>query len=409
MSDRESIDGGPPIPGDPFEDRAAACRRRLEAVGADVAVCGPSPNFAYATGFEEEPSERHLLLFLPRAGDSVVVAPAMYEGELAVRWVEDVRHWDDGDDVVSLLESVLSEVLDRDAESEGGGPRDDGGPGDDRILVDDRLWARFTHDLRSVRPDAVYGLASEVFEPLRIRKDERELEALERAARLADRVSLELRSRGDELVGTTESELAAEIDRLLAEGGGTEPAFPTIVAAGPNGARPHHRAGDREIEPGDPVVLDFGAFVPATYQTGTGHYPGDQTRTVVFGGDPPPAYETAHEVVREAQEAAIDAIEPGVAVGEIDRVARSVIEEAGYGDAFVHRTGHGVGLEVHEAPYVVEGNDRDLEPGMVFSVEPGIYLEGRFGVRIEDLVVVTDDGARRLNETPRGWRPLSDE
>ncbi len=262
--------------------------------------------------------------------------------------------------------------------------------------------ATFTQDLRELCPDAEFGLASTVLEPLRIRKDDVELDALRRAGAIADRVSLEIRDRGDDLVGTTESELAAEIDRLLAAYGGEEPAFETIVAAGPNGARPHHHSGSRPIEAGDPIVLDFGAFVAADLEGGTGRYPGDQTRTIVIG-DPPATYEHVHDTVREAQEAAIDAVEPGVEAGAIDRAARSVIEAAGYGDAFVHRTGHGVGLEVHEPPYIVAGNDRELEPGMVFSVEPGIYLDGQFGVRIEDLVVVTDDGAERLNDTPRGW------
>jgi len=154
------------------------------------------------------------------------------------------------------------------------------------VLVDDRMWATFTQDLRELLPDAEFGLASTVLEPLRIRKDEVELAALRRAGELADRVSLEIRERGDELLGMTEAELAAEIDRLLAVDGGEEPAFETIVASGPNGPRPHHHGGSREIESGDPVVLDFGAFVAADLEAGTGLYPGDQTRTIVVGEPP---------------------------------------------------------------------------------------------------------------------------
>jgi len=172
--------------------------------------------------------------------------------------------------------------------------------------------------------------------------------------------------------------------------------FETIVGSGPNGAKPHHGCGDREIRAGEPVVLDFGTRVDG--------YPSDQTRTLVFDGEPPAEYERVHETVRAAQAAAVEAVEPGVAAEAIDRAARDVIEDAGYGDAFFHRTGHGVGLDVHEEPYIVAGNDRELEPGMVFSVEPGIYLDGRFGCRIEDLVVVTEDGCERLNDTDRGWR-----
>ncbi|WP_137291535.1 aminopeptidase P family protein [Natronorubrum halophilum] len=413
----------------PFENRIRACKRRLERTDAALLVCFPSPNLTYLTGFEESPSERHLLLFVPQTGDPVFVAPAMYEQQLAGLPLGDppleLRLWDDDDDPVDLIDTVLEEIVDRngfeeklgrgefeDSQDERGrgefeGSRDEreaasAGDSAPSILVDDRLWATFTHDLRECVPNATFGLASTVLEDLRIRKDEIELEALRRAGTIADRVSLEVRSRGEDLVGTTEAELASEIERLLATSGGGEPSFTTIVASGPNGARPHHHSGDRAIEPGDPIVLDFGAFVAADLEAGTGRYPGDQTRTMVVG-EPSPEYERVHETVLSAQKAAIDAVEPGVAAGAIDRAARSVIEDAGYGDAFVHRTGHGVGLEVHEPPYIVDGNDRELEPGMVFSVEPGIYLEGEFGVRIEDLVVVTEGGAERLNDSPRGW------
>jgi Xaa-Pro aminopeptidase len=211
-------------------------------------------------------------------------------------------------------------------------------------------------------------------------------------------VSVEIRELGEEVIGMTETELADEIERRLASAGGEEVAFDTIAGSGPNGAKPHHRHEDREIRRGDPLVLDFGAYVD--------RYPGDQTRTVVLAGDPPEDYEAVHEVVREAQQAAVEAIEPGVPAEAVDRAAREVIEDAGYGEEFVHRTGHGVGLDVHESPYIVAGNETQLEPGMVFSVEPGIYLEGEFGVRIEDLVVVTEDGCERLNDSPRTWEPL---
>ncbi|ELY49612.1 M24 family metallopeptidase [Natronorubrum sulfidifaciens] len=388
----------------PFATRIRDCKRRLEDVDAALLICFPSPNLTYLTGFEETPSERHLLLFVPRTGDPVFVAPAMYDQQLASLPL-DCRFWNDGDDPVELVDDVLEEILDQPRGERQTTARDsaDRSTADDTtLLVDDRLWATFSQDLRACVPNATFGLASTVLEEVRIRKDARELDALRRAGAVADRVSLEVRSRGEDLIGMSERELAGEIERLLASAGGGEPAFSTIVASGPNGARPHHHSSDRPIEVGDPIVLDFGAFVAADLEGGTGRYPGDQTRTMVVG-EPPAKYRQVHETVLHAQQAAIDAVEPGVTAGSIDRAARSVIEDAGYGDAFVHRTGHGVGLEVHEPPYIVDGNDRELEPGMVFSVEPGIYLEGEFGVRIEDLVVVTDDGAERLNDSPRGW------
>ena len=366
-----------------FEERTRRCQQRLVAADADAAVLFPSTNLYYASGFREEPGERHLLLFVPREGDPAFVAPEMYAEQIRDEsWVEDLRLWADGEDPTALVADLAEEM----------------NLGEGRLLVDDTMWALFTQDLRETLPDAAFGLASEVFDDLRMRKDETELDALRRAGALADAVSVEIRSLGDDAVGTTESELAAEIESRLAARGGEEVAFGTIAGSGPNGAKPHHRHDDREIRRGDPVVLDFGAYVDG--------YPGDQTRTVVFAGDPPAEYETVHEVVREAQQAAVEAVEPGVTAESVDRAAREVIEDAGYGEQFVHRTGHGVGLDVHEDPYIVAGNDLELEAGMVFSVEPGVYLPGEFGVRIEDLVVVTDDGADRLNDSPRTWEPL---
>jgi Xaa-Pro aminopeptidase len=234
---------------------------------------------------------------------------------------------------------------------------------------------------------------------MRVRKGETERAALRAAADVADEVMAAVRGLGRDAVGRSERELAREVERRLADAGGEALAFEVIVAAGPNGARPHHRHGDRTVRAGDPVVFDFGTTVD--------HYPSDTTRTVVFGADersPPDGFADAHRAVRDAQAAAVDAVEPGATAGAVDAAARDLLSDRGYGEAFVHRTGHGVGLDVHEEPYVVAGSDRELEPGMAFSVEPGVYLEGEFGVRIEDLVLVTEDGCERLNDVPRGWR-----
>jgi len=364
-----------------FEDRTRECQQRLRDDGASGVVLFPSPNLYYLGGFSEAPGERHFFLFVPADGDPVFVAPQLYEEQLRdATWVEDLRFWSDTDDPLPLVEEAASDL----------------GVTDGKLLVDPTMWARFTQDLRAAIPDAEWGLASDVLGPLRVRKDDAELDALGRAADAADAAMRDVRGLGADAVGMTEAELAAFVeDRLVAHGGdGTS--FETIVGSGPNGAKPHHHRSDREVQRGDPVVFDFGTRVD--------HYPSDQTRTVVFAGDPPAAFETIHEVVRDAQQAAVEAVEPGVAAEEVDAAAREVIEAAGYGDEFIHRTGHGVGLEVHEEPYVVGGSDRPLEPGMVFSVEPGVYMEGDFGVRIEDLVVVTESGCERLNDTTRDWR-----
>jgi len=365
----------------PEERRTRAAQERLRAGAGDVVVLFPSRNLQYATGFAEEPGERHLFLFVPAAGEPVFYVPELYADQLAeATWIGDVRTWGDADDPREGLADVVADLG-----LEGG-----------RLLLDDTMWALFTQDLRAVAPDATFGLASDVFAPLRRRKDDAELAALGRAADAADAAMADLRAMGDAAIGLTETELAREVERLLEEHGGTGVSFETIVGSGPNGAKPHHHHGDREIRPGDPVVLDFGTRVDG--------YPSDQTRTVVFGGEPDAEFRRVHEVVREAQAAGVAAVEPGVAAETVDAAAREVIADAGYADEFVHRTGHGVGLDVHEEPFVVAGNDRELAPGMVFSVEPGVYLPGEFGVRIEDLVVVTANGCERLNDTARGWR-----
>jgi Xaa-Pro aminopeptidase len=234
------------------------------------------------------------------------------------------------------------------------------------------------------------GLASEIIGPLRMRKSKEEIDYLREAASIADAVLHEVLGEGIE--GLTELELAAQLEYEMKKRGAEELAFETLVASGPNSAFPHHRAQDRVIEEGDVVVIDYGCRFNG--------YHSDTTRTVVCGV-PSTKVEEVYRVVQRAQEKAVQAIRPGIAAEEIDRVAREEIAQAGFGDNFIHRTGHGIGLEVHEAPFIVAGNRQLLEPGMTFSVEPGIYISGEFGVRIEDIVLVTDDGVERLNRNRR--------
>jgi Xaa-Pro aminopeptidase len=361
----------------PFERRTERVRSRLDDAGADALVLTPGPDLRYLSGVDAEQSDRLTCLIVPAEGDPTFVVPGLEAPAIReATWVEDVRSWDDETGPAAVLDGVW-----------------DAPPA--RLLLADRMWMRFSLDLRRRFPDASVGLASEVLGPLRRRKDDHELDALRAAARAADATMRDVRALGAEAVGRTEADLASYVEERLDAHGGSGVAFEPIVAAGPNGADPHHASGGREIRAGDPVVLDFGTRIDG--------YPSDTTRTVVFDGEPPPAFGAVHAAVSEALSAGVAAVEPGATTGAVDRAARSTLEDAGYGDRFVHRTGHGVGLEVHEEPYVVAGGDVELEPGMVFSVEPGVYLPDRFGVRIEDLVVVTDDGAERLNDTDRGW------
>jgi Xaa-Pro aminopeptidase len=362
-----------------FERRTRRAQSRLDAAGADALALTPGRDWYYLTGVDAEQSDRLQLLLVPADGEPTAVVPTLEAESVREAWVEDVRTWDDDEGPWT----VLGPLLDALAPS--------------RLLLADRMWTQYALGIRERLPDADVGLASEVLSPLRRIKDDRELDALRAAGDAADATMRDVRALGADAVGMTEAELAGFVEERLEAHGGAGVAFETIVAAGPNGADPHHASGDRVIRAGDPVVLDFGTRVDA--------YPSDQTRTVVFDGEPSEAFRRVHDVVREAQSRAVAAVEPGATAGAVDRAAREVIEAAGYGERFVHRTGHGVGLDVHEAPDIVAGSETELEPGMVFSVEPGVYLPDRFGVRIEDLVVVTaDDGAERLNHTDRRWR-----
>ena len=371
------------MPQFPYARRLDDARAGLRDRGARALVCPPGPNARYLVGLTGHQSERPFFLALPRDGDPAALTPELEAAtaRAAPALPDDrIRTWGDDEAPTTALAAFVAD-LGLDAIE-----------GD--LLVDDRLWAQHLLALRDA-VEAPLGFASDVCAPLRVRKDDAELDCLRRAAGMADRAVERLRERGPDAVGTTERALAREIDQLLADEGGEGSPFDAVVAAGENGAKPHHEPGDRVIAAGEPVVLDFGTLVDG--------YPSDQTRTLCFGGAPDDRVREVHEVVRAAQRAGVAAVEPGTTAGAVDAAARDVVEDAGYGDAFVHRTGHGVGLEVHEEPYVSRGAGRELEPGMVFSVEPGVYVAGEFGVRVEDLVVVTADGAERLNRTPRGW------
>jgi Xaa-Pro aminopeptidase len=244
---------------------------------------------------------------------------------------------------------------------------------------------------QAIVPGAELTLAGEAIAELRMRKAGTEIDALAAAGAAIDRVQGRV---GEWLrAGRTENEVAADIARAIVTEGHARPDF-VIVGSGPNGASPHHELSGRTIGAGDLVVVDIGG------ETATG-YRSDCTRTYVVGGPADPEVAEWYDVLHAAQQAATAAVRPGVTAEAIDEAARAVIRDAGWGEHFIHRTGHGIGLDTHEAPYIVEGNDLPLVPGMAFSVEPGIYLAGRCGARIEDIVVCTDDGVRVLNEGSR--------
>jgi Xaa-Pro aminopeptidase len=256
-----------------------------------------------------------------------------------------------------------------------------------------RTWAEHALGVHRALPGSALELATPVLDRLRMVKTPAEVEELAAAGAAIDRVHARM---GEWLrVGRTEAEVGADIAAAILAEGHVGVDF-TIVGSGPNGASPHHELSDRVVEAGDMVVVDIGG------ETATG-YRSDCTRTYLVGGVAARGLLEWYGVLQRAQAAATAAVRPGVTCAQVDAAARQVITDAGWGEQFLHRTGHGIGLDTHEAPYVVAGNDLPLEPGMAFSVEPGIYLAGRYGARIEDIVVCTDDGVRILN---RGTREL---
>ena len=356
-------------------DRMSRAAARAAAEGLGAIVIGPFPDLAYLTGYDPPPFERPTVLVLRPERDPVLVVPQLEQALAAVSGAGDLVElatWRDGSNPYDVIAGML--------------------PENGRIGISDRAWAVHVLGLQGAAPTLSWTSASPVLAPLRSRKDPDELDALRRAGAAADATFDAICRMG--LAGRTERAVADDLARLLVEHGHDSVDF-TIVASGPNGASPHHEPGSRLIARGDPVVLDFGGSVEGYFS--------DTTRTVVVG-DAPDGLEDVFALVHEAQGAGVETVRPGVPIQEVDRAARAVIAAGGFGDRFIHRTGHGIGREVHEPPYAVEGDETVLEPGMTFSVEPGIYLEGRFGVRIEDIVAVTGDGVERLNRSSRDLR-----
>jgi D-alanyl-D-alanine dipeptidase len=348
--------------------RALAAAEDAELAGLLVA---PGADLVYLVGHDPPPLERLTLLLLAWGRDPVLVVPDLErpaaERAPGIDGVELVS-WRDGDDPYELVARILRAG---------------------RYAISDGTWALHLLALEHATADCLFVAAGRALPLLRAVKDEDEISRLRSAAQGADATFDRIVSLP--FAGRREVDVAADLDQLLREHGHDRVEF-TIVAGGPNGASPHHGAGERVVVSGDTVVLDFGGVAKG--------YCSDITRTV-FVGEPGEEELRVYEVVASAQQAAFEAVRPGVLCQDVDRAARAVITNAGYGERFIHRTGHGIGLEIHEPPYIVEGNETPLEPGMTFSDEPGIYLAGRFGVRIEDQVVVKPNGAERLNLASR--------
>ena len=335
-------------------------------------LVAPGSDLTYLTGYRIFASERMTCLVLASDGTATLVVPAL-EAPRAEATAPDLARttWAETADPYALAASLVTQ------------------PG--AVGVSDQMWAAFVLRLQAVLTGREFRVASEVTRELRMRKDPAELEALRAVSAAADRAYI--RALNLEFAGRTEREVGADLAALLRDEGHDEVMF-TIVAAGEDGASPHHHTGDRKIRKGDTVVLDFGGSRAG--------YGSDITRTVHVGSMPSDEVVRVHDTVRRAQEAGYAAARAGATAASVDAAARAVIAEAGYGEFFIPRLGHGIGLDGHEHPYLVEGNTQLLEPGMAFSIEPGIYLPGRFGVRIEDIAIIGADGrSEGLNQVDR--------
>jgi Xaa-Pro aminopeptidase len=381
-------------------DRA---RQAMSEAGVSAMLLSLGADLPWLTGYTAMPLERLTMLVIPgprgsgtgHDGQPVLVVPELEAPRVApVPDVFSVRPWAETEDPIAIVTDILhgqGSLLGGHGSLPGGHGSLPGGHGDvgagSVLAISDRAWATFLLRLQRVLPGASWRPASDVTAALRSVKDDAEVEALAAAAAAADRVAASLLGGDIPLVGQTERQVSAQLTRRLLEEGNERVNF-AIVASGPNAASPHHEPTERTIDRGEPVVCDFGG-------TRDG-YCSDITRTV-FTGPPPPELEHIYEVVAEAQAAGVGAARLGSPCSAVDDAARKVISDAGFGAYFIHRTGHGIGLEEHEDPYMVAGNSTPIVAGHAFSVEPGIYVPGRWGVRIEDIVVATADGPVNLN------------
>ena len=355
-----------------YAARIAAIRDLMAETGCGALMLSVGADLPYFTGYEAMPLERLTMLVVPVEADAVLVVPQLEAPRVQMRDAFDVRPWGEAEDPVAIVAGLASST--------------------ETVALGDTTWSTFLLGLQAAMPGTRFEEASPLTRELRMRKEPEEIRYLRQAAEATDRVVSRLESM--RFSGRSEVDLAAAIRSMTVEEGHDVATF-DIVASGPNAASPHHEPTDREIESGDTVVVDFGGRHRG--------YCSDTTRTFSVG-EPKPEVAHAYEVLEAAQAAGRAAIAPGVTAASVDEATRLVIEEAGYGDRFIHRTGHGIGLEGHEHPYIVGGNQLPLEAGMAFSVEPGIYEPGEWGMRLEDVVVCGESAVDELNRSERHLR-----
>ncbi|MEX0345772.1 MAG: M24 family metallopeptidase [Rhizobiaceae bacterium] len=355
-----------------MQDRLTRLRKRMSQTGTDLVALGPGPHLDWLLGFHPHPDERPCLLLIGTEAEAFLMPALNAEGS---REHTDIafHEWADADGPLEALNGALSAT------------------GTDRarsVAIDETMRADFALLLLDQLPNARRDFTNDTVGALRMRKDETEYALLKENALINDRAMLAAFAAIKP--GMTEVELGDIIRSAHAEEGARTEFC--IVGGGKNGAFPHHQTGDRKFQPGDAVVIDTGARSKG--------FPSDMTRMAVLGR-PPEGYLEVHDIVDRAVQSALAAAKPGAMAKDVDAAARGVISNAGYGEYFVHRTGHGLGIEVHEQPYITATSEMVLDEGMVFSIEPGIYLPGRFGIRLEEIVILRADGSEIFSELPR--------
>lgn len=357
-----------------FGERLDRVRAAMEGHGIDVLLLSVGPDLPWLVGYEAMPLERLTMLVLPVDGEAELMVPALEVPRVVERPdVFSIRGWTETEDPVRLVADRIRGV--------------------GTAAIGDRTWSRFLVALQAELPEVAWSTAGTVVGPLRAVKTEAEIERLQAAASGVDRVAAALQGGEIPLIGRTEAEVSAELGRRILAEGHARVNF-AIVAAGENAASPHHHAGDRVIQPNEVVLCDFGGTTAEPH--GQPGYCSDITRCV-YTGTPPPEFAEHYEALFDAQASAVVAATAGTPAENVDRIARDRLAEAKLDQWFIHRLGHGIGVEEHEDPYLVEGNAVPLEPGNAFSIEPGFYINGKWGARIEDIVVCTGDGPRALN------------
>lgn len=356
----------------PTAERLVALRNRMTETGTDLLALAPGAHMDWLLGFHPHPDERPCLLLIGLEKEAFLMPALNAEGS---REKTDIafHEWADDEGPVRALNEALAATRTERARA---------------VALDETMRADFALPLLDALPNSRRGFTEDTVGALRMRKDEREYRLLKKNARINDRAM----QAGFAAIrpGISELDLAAAIRAHYTDEGAV-PLF-TIVGSGGNGAFPHHATGERKLQTGDAIVIDIGGRKDG--------FPSDMTRMAAVGRAPD-GYAEVHDIVERAVRAALETAKPGVVAKQIDAAARDVITEAGYGEFFVHRTGHGLGIEVHEPPYITASSEAVLDEGMVFSIEPGIYLPGRFGIRLEEIVILRADGPEILSELPR--------